>query len=265
MISKSYYYKKYGFKTLSLKKEIEKGIKDKFNQKSDILDDFEWEEEELDSDGTRYFFYSMLYRKFKYPKQFDKLDNSDFGEEKNVQYFGITNDTHELVDRQMKVLYYKTENDFAIKINTDTNDEIIFYKNPKGDNFKAIYDNMNKEAEKYNGSTWFKAQDTFKAPYLKFDEERDYTELAGKQFKTKDKNTATIAKALQSVKLFIDEKGGEVKSEAGMDLMLNAIAHKEEDGPRRFYLDNTFAMFLKECDKDMPYFAVRVDDINKYQ
>ena len=32
MISEEYYYKKYGFKTLSLKKEIEQGIKEKFNQ-----------------------------------------------------------------------------------------------------------------------------------------------------------------------------------------------------------------------------------------
>ena len=31
MISEEYYYKKYGFKTLSLKKEIEQGIKNKFN------------------------------------------------------------------------------------------------------------------------------------------------------------------------------------------------------------------------------------------
>lgn len=42
MISEDYYYKKFGPKTLELKKEIEKSTKDKFNQSSDILDNFNW-------------------------------------------------------------------------------------------------------------------------------------------------------------------------------------------------------------------------------
>ena len=41
-LSEKYYYKKIGTPTLKLKEEIEKAIKDKFNEKSDILDDFDW-------------------------------------------------------------------------------------------------------------------------------------------------------------------------------------------------------------------------------
>ena len=47
MISGDYYYKNYGLKTLELQEEIEKGIKEKFNQESDILNDFSWNEEDL--------------------------------------------------------------------------------------------------------------------------------------------------------------------------------------------------------------------------
>lgn len=59
MISEEYYYKKYGFKTLSLKKEIEQGIKNKFNQTSDILDSFSWSQDELSNNDDRYFFYTI--------------------------------------------------------------------------------------------------------------------------------------------------------------------------------------------------------------
>ena len=61
MISDKYYFKIYGLKSLELKEQIEKGIKEKFNQESDILNDFNWSESELDDpnnvDVRRYFFY----------------------------------------------------------------------------------------------------------------------------------------------------------------------------------------------------------------
>ena len=60
MLSEDHYYKTYGLKTLELKKKIEKGIKKKFNQDSDILDDFDWSEDSLDKNGTRYFFYTIF-------------------------------------------------------------------------------------------------------------------------------------------------------------------------------------------------------------
>lgn len=39
----------------------------------------------------------------------------------------------------------------------------------------------------------------------------------------------------------------------------------KEDEPRYFYVDDTFAIFLKEKGKSKPYFAGRVDDITKFQ
>ena len=37
------------------------------------------------------------------------------------------------------------------------------------------------------------------------------------------------------------------------------------DDVRYFNVDNTFALFIKEENKDVPYFALKVDDITKYQ
>ena len=272
MLSEDYYFKIYGLKTLELKEQIENGIKEKFNQTSDILDDFDWSEDELDNPKDmytrRYFFYTMLYRKFEFLQQFDKLDNDKFGNEyKDVEYFGIDKNTENSVGNQIQVLYYNSKDDFAILINTKTNDEVIFCKSPTGNNFNEIYKNMNDESNKYTGNKTFNDVDEFKAPNLTFNEKKEYTDLEGKKFKTADNNTGEIEKALQTVKFTLDEKGGEIKSEAGIDAKLDGVAvgFPKKETPRYFYVDDTFALFLREKGKEKPYFAGRIEDITKFQ
>ena len=273
MISEEYYYKTYGLKTLELKEEIEKGIKEKFNQTSDILDDFDWSEESLDHEGDdikRYFFYTMLYRKFEFLQEFDSLENGKFGKDyDNVAYFGIDENTKNSVGNQIDVLYYNSQDDFAILIHTKTEDEVIFCKNPQGSNFEEIYENMEKEKEQYTGSRNFEEEDEFKAPKLTIDEKRDYTELEGKRFPTADPEypEGEISKAIQTVQFSLDEKGGEIKSEAAIDSFIaqSVISEPEKKTPRYFYVDDTFAIFLREEGKDMPYFVGRVEDITKFQ
>ena len=54
-----------------------------------------------------------------------------FGNKYNdVQYFGIDENTENSVGNQIEVLYYNSKEDFAILINTKTNDEVIFCKSP---------------------------------------------------------------------------------------------------------------------------------------
>ncbi len=272
MISDEYYYKKYGLKTLGLKEEIEKGIKDKFDQTSDILEDFDWSEDALEDpnnkDLRRYFFYTMLYREFEYPKEFDVLEKGKFGKSyDNVEYFGIKSNTDDSVDKQIEVLYYNSQDDFAVILETKSGDEVILCKNPEGKTFNEIYENMNKKAEAYKGSTSFDEIDEFKAPKIKFREKREYKELQDKEFKTADPiyDVAVISKAIQSIEFSIDEKGGKIKSEAAMDMTLGVTAISEPKKPRYFYLDDTFAMFLREEGKELPYFAARVEDITKFQ
>ncbi len=266
MISDEYYYKKYGLKSLELKKEIEKGIKEKFNQTSDILDSFDWSEDALndfeDDSINRYFFYTMLYRKFEFLNKFDKLENSNFGKYSNIKYFGIDENTKENVKDQVEVLYYNDINDFAILINTKSNDEVILMKNPKGNTFKDIYDNMLNKSNKYDGSSELGDGDELKVPYLDFKVLKDYTELENKKFKTYN-GVGEIIKAIQSIEFSLYEKGGKVKSEAGIDMNEFTSAYEPED--RYFYLNDTFAIFLREKGRSIPYFAGRINDITKFQ
>lgn len=275
MISDEYYFKTYGLKSLELKEQIENGIREKFNQTSNILNDFNWSENELNdpdnADVRRYFFYAMLYRKFEFLQEFDKLENGKFANKyDDIQYFGIDKNTKNSVGNQIDVLYYNSKDDFAIIVNTKTNDEVIFCKSPQGENFKEIYENMNKEASNYTGSKTFKNVDEFKAPNLTFNEKREYTELQGKEFKTNDPvyDRAEIVKAIQTIEFSLDEKGGEIKSEAAIDLTVVATSvgsKPKEDEPRYFYVDDTFAIFLREKGQSMPYFAGRIEDITKFQ
>lgn len=275
MISEDYYFKIYGLKSLELKEQIESGIKEKFNQTSDILDDFDWSENGLDDpnnkDIRRYFFYTMLYRKFEFLQEFDKLDNGKFGNDYNdIEYFGIDKNTANSVGNQIEVLYYNSEDDFAILINTKTDDEVIFCKNPQGRSFNEIYENMNNKSNKYTGSKSFEDVDEFKAPKLTFNEKREYVELANKKFETADPvyDIAEIQKAIQTIKFSLDEKGGEIKSEAAIDMKMIATSIDSdliEEQPRYFNVDDTFAMFLREKGKSKPYFAGRIDDVTKFQ
>ena len=267
MLSDEYYYKIYGPKSPSLKAEIEKGIKEKFNQTSDILNDFDWSEKGTTaSDPKRYFFYTMLYREFEYLYKFDTLDNGNFGKYKDVEYFGIDNKSNEELKENIRVLYYNSKDDFAVVLKTKNHDEVIMVKSPEGNTFNQIYENMNKKTQESTSSTYMKEEDYFKAPKLKFNVKKDYVELAGKMFPTADGDVLEIAKALQTIQFEIDEKGGKVKSEAAIDVKDGlAIDPGAKPKPRYFYLDNTFALFLREEGKELPYFAARIEDITKYQ
>ena len=276
MISDEYYFKIYGLKSIDLKEQIENSVKEKFNQTSDILYDADWSEDNLDDPENpsvrRYFFYTMLYKKFDFLRDFDKLDNEKFGQKyKNVEYFGIDENTKDIVGKQITVMYYNSKDDFAVLISSKTNDQVIFCKSPKGRTFNEIYDNMYEESDKYTGSKSFEEIDEFKAPKLEFNEKREYEELENKQFETADPvyDRAEILKAMQSIKFSLDEKGGEIKSSAWADLAMIATAAQiepeKEKKPRYFYVDDTFVIFLKEQGKAKPYFAARIDDITKYQ
>jgi len=119
-ISEEYYYKKFGLKTLELKEEIENGIKDKFDETSDILDKLDWSESALSTEeDDRYLFYAMLKKEFKFENKFDELERGSFENKyDDIEYFGIQEGTDKSVRNQVDVWYEFGENDFAVSLNT---------------------------------------------------------------------------------------------------------------------------------------------------
>lgn len=275
MISDSYLYKISDYKTLDLKKKIENDIKKKFNQTSDVLDDLDWSDEGLDHgpefNPRRILLYSMLYREFEYNNPLDELQNAYFKDVKNVRYFGINEESDSKLYSQIEVLYYDSDNsdnrEYIIKINTKNNDELYLVYKPEGSTFNDIWKNIGEKSKQYKGNKNFTSDDYLMIPYLKFFIKRNYNELCGHDFFDKTGDIKfTIEKAIQTVKLELDNKGGKVKSESVIDIKSYTTSVDPNKNEKRYFnYNDTFALFIKEKGKDIPYFAARIDDINKYQ
>ena len=273
-ISDEYYYKIWGLKTLDLKKKIENGIESKFNQKSDILDLLSWSDVPQDisgysEDAREYLFYTMLYREFNFEKMFTNLEVDKFNSSEktyeNIKYFGIDSTTSKEIYNQVKVLYYNSENDFAVILITKEGDQVLLCKGNNGKTFKEIYDSVLEKENNYSGKTYFTKYDTLKVPKIKFDLLKEYEELENKPFKAENGSECVIDKAIQTIKFELDENGGKIKSEAVID-MKTLTAVVEEEPERRFFdFDSSYTMFLIEDGKELPYFAVNIDDISLYQ
>ena len=257
-LSERYYYKKLGKPTVNLKQEIENAIKDKFNETSNILEDFDWNNNENDS----YFLYAMLKKEFQFEHKFEELENGKFAEVEDVKFFGINaNNNNEELRDQVEVLYYNSKDDFAIKLDTRQDDEVILCKNPQGNTFNEIYTNILNQERNYHGEDDLQSGELLKIPNIKLAEKHEFTELENKPFTFSTGEQYYIEKALQTIEFTLDKTGGRVESEAGM--MANKTSIIVE--PREFSVDNTFAIFLIEEDRQNPYFAAKIDDITKFQ
>lgn len=258
-LSEESYYKKIGTPSLKLKEEIEKAIKDKFNETSDILDDFEWE----NRDPLDYFLYVMLKKEFQFEKAFEELENGKFGNYDNVKYFGIKKDESGELRKQVDVLYYNSKDDFAIKLKTKQEDEVILCKNPKGTTFNEIYQNIEGQKNTYKGNKKLQEGELLKVPNIKLKEKTEFTEIQNKPFYFSNGDEYEIEKALQTIEFELDKTGGKIKSEAGMMVKYESAIMLDEI--REFSVDDTFAIFLVEQGKEKPYFAGKISDISKVQ
>lgn len=260
-IPQEYYYKKWGLMDRALKAEIDREIKNKFNEKSDILDLFNWPSaEEIVKD--KYFFYSMLRRNFGFETEFSILEYNKFGNIENVAYFGINENTDEIVRKQVEVLYYTDEENFAVILYTTQGDEIMLVRNPDGNTFEEIYTNVDKKYKKYKGSKSFDEKDTLAVPNLNIDILKEYTELENKSFKIKNEEIVHIEQAFQTIQMTLNNKGGSIKSEAGMTAT-KGIKNKNTK-PRNFNFNDKFTIFLIS-EKNEPYFAATIDNIELFK
>ena len=259
-LSEDSYYKTYGRPTIELKQQIEKAIKEKFNETSDILDNFDW----TNSSPEDYFLYSMLKKNFEFPKEFTELEKAKFGNFENVKYFGIIPSTKEEIREQVEVLYYNSKEDFAIKLLTKGNDEVIISVGNTQKTFGEIYNQIIEQSKNYMGNKEFAKIDTLKIPNISFNLKKELKELQNKPFLFANREHYQIEMALQTIKFELDKKGGKIKSEAGM-MVNKAAAIQEIELPREFLIDNTFTIFLIENNEELPYFAAKISDISKVQ
>ena len=254
-ISVSAYYRKWGLASPKLRKEIEDGIKEKFNETSDILDMFNWTPE----DG-KYFLYAMLKKDFQYVQPFNKLEDAPFnGSKDNDKYFGIDKNSSDSLKHNIEVLFYNNSQDYAVSIKSKTDDIIYLYRTNDNKTLDVLYKDMKRKYKFYSGEKSMGAQDLFKAPIIDFKNEIEFDEICNKPIKN---TNFFISKAVETVQFKMDETGVKLKSEAGMMTQKLMIAEKEQ--PRYFYFNDRYVIFLEEYGKK-PYFAMKIEDAKKLQ
>ena len=247
-LSEDSYYKIHGKSTFELKEKIEKNIKEKFNEKSQVLDNVDW------GNPDSYTLYAILKKEFNYLERFPTLPSGIFGTStEEVKYFGIDSSTRDDAKINVEVLFYNSKEDFAIKLKTKEKEEVILCKGTgEGKSFEEIYDEIIKNNNKYNGEKTLQEDDILKIPFIKINDEINYDELCGRMIKG---TNWYIRQALQTIDFELNNYGGSVKSEA----LINTFKSVENVN-RDFSLDSDFIIFLKEEDKNKPYFALKVDN-----
>ncbi len=262
-LSNNSYYKKIGRPSLELKKEIEKAIKDKFNQNSDVLDEFNWEEADPEND---WFLYAMLYKEFEFEKEFDKIGKRSFNNsEEKYEYFGINLETNGEVFNNIKLLWYKDKDHFIAELLTKGNDELLIYKGYTEDNFLDAYNKIKEEESKNNYYGYGRSGDTFMMPNLKTNIIEEITEVENKDFLFSNGDSYHIEKALQTVKFELNNKGGKVKSEAAIITYKNTSIGDPEEPNIHLDVDKDFMLFIREKGSNLPYLALNIKDMSLYK
>ena len=247
-LSENSYYKINGESTFELKEKIEKGIKEKFNENSQVLDKVEW------GNPNSYTLYAMLKKEFNYLEKFPTLPDDTFGTSSDkVKYFGIDASTKDDAKVNVEVLFYNSKKDFAVKLKTKENEEVILCKGTgEGKSFEEIYKEIEKNRSNYNGEKTFQKNDVLKIPFIKINDEINYDELCGRMIKG---TQWYIKQALQTIDFELNNYGGSVKSEALIEILKSS-----DNIDRDFSFDSDFVIFLKEKSKNKPYFALKVDN-----
>lgn len=250
-ISENAYYTKTGIVSPDLKSEIEKGIKAKFNETSDILDmfDFSYQPDKI-------FIYAMLKKDFKFLEAFDKLSDSMFGKNFTpVSYFGINEDSKHKLYKNVNVLFYNSREDFAVKLFTKGKDEVILYRTNDDTTFDKYFADLNKKAKKYDGSKKFEKDDKLSVPDIKLYQETSFKDVEGHRIKG---TNFKIDKTIETVDFRMNNEGVKLKSEAA--IMMKCMAMPIERG-RNFMFTDNFVLFLIEKGQKTPYYAMRVNDV----
>ncbi|GLC29914.1 hypothetical protein [Clostridium omnivorum] len=244
-----------GFGKDEIVKKINDELKSKFKDQAPTV------AEQLKQDDI--FAYAFLYKNLKFQNKFEKLKQtisfSGSTGVKGVKGFGIIkykdSTSARKVAEQVTILDYKNDNDFIIKLKSNSpKDEIILAKlKPEQtllETIKAV-----EERSKTSSQSNIAENDTLQIPCFDFNIDHNYTELLDKPLMNSGFEDYEIVKAKQNVLFKLNETGATLKSEVKITMTKSApmVTH-------RLVFDKPFLLMLKEKDAAYPYFAIWVQN-----
>jgi len=255
MINEKDYYIKVGSTSAELKKNILMDVENKFGYSPDgILNDINFNTSIPDNYLT---IYAMLNKKFTFLEPFVKLvPNSFKNSEKFYHYFGIQDGALDILDNNLNVLFYNNENEFAVNLKTKEKEEIILYRTDCTDDFENLYNNMLENTKRYRGNSKFSKIDCLEIPEISMKTNIHYEELCKRIIKG---TPWEISEAIQNVNFNMNQAGGNLKSEIIVNAVTDGISIGKGES-RKFIFDDTFVIFMKEREADLPYMYLYVDN-----
>ncbi len=207
---------------------------------------------------------TTLNKELNFLEKFDNFNeyNWKFGEsEEFIKYFGINNASSENMNKNIEILFYNPisinnshSNDFAIKLKTKEEDEIILYRTDTNKSFEEYYKEIENKTNLYTGNREFKEIDELRIPYVRVNGMISYDELYGKEIKNSE--GLYIFDTIQNVNFYLNESGCNLKSKA---TMVTEYLSAGIDTKYCYFQDN-FIIFMKEKNSDIPYFALKIDN-----
>jgi len=184
----------------------------------------------------------------------------------SVASFGVTGYSDYEKLKIVRIVYYKNDNNFIIKLlPKDKNHEILLFKTE--DTFNSMSEMVaeiekltkigetEKKNEKLSWKYYYADEDEVVIPKFNFNIETNYSTLEGSKFKTK-KTGYQIETAWQRTAFILDESGAEIESEAVMEACVEEEEDYEKPKPKKMIFDSSFLTLLKRTDSKKPYFGL---------
>ncbi len=214
----------------------------------------------IDMEEDEILAYAYLFKNLLFATEFEEIEQSIFFQgsaDADVEVFGIKKYEQELhvkMGKQVTVLDYQDDLDFILELTSTSPTDVMVLamvepQNTLLETFEAVEARI---ATAKSGA--LKKDDVLKIPKIMFDIEHSYDELMNKTLRNKGFTEYFIAKADQSIRFRLDQKGALLESEA--ELMLK----KNGTDSRYFVFSQPFMLYLKEKAADFPYLAIWVNN-----
>ena len=268
-MSETDYYNKSGLLSFDLKSQIEQWVKKQFNEVVDEKSfEMDWaivpqnDEYYIWSKEKRYWVYSKFKKIISFKNIFDTLDNWNFADVyDDVRYFGIkcnSNKQH----NQVKMLYYNTDSDFAVSIETQWWDEIILAKWTKWKTFLDVYNQVLIKERRFQWNQNITRYECLAIPDITLKYEKELHRLRNHKIASLEGESHKIARAIQGLELRLANFPPINYGNNGNTVQLTEVMWTKN---HYLYFNSPFVIFIKEHDKELPYFAAQISDIKLFQ
>ena len=203
-----------------------------------------------------------------FPSKLQRIENPIQFNETKVLAFGMQSNDEETA-KFTKILYYKDDDHFIIKLTPKDNEhEIQLIKGVTEvvnlsqaiEKTNSLIDLGNKEKSNPKVSWKYSLNDIdiFSIPTIKFNIESNYNEIEGQIFATNNKKYH-IETAYQRTGFILNENGAVVESEAYATTDSSA-AEPIKILPKKMIFDKPFFIIIKRTKSNNPYFVMYVQN-----